>query len=474
MKKITLILLIIQLFCIPAFSTDFLKDARGAGTGFSFFVLGDGPSGALYNPAALGYAVGWQSQIMYNKGNNYGYAYAKEDPYYGLLGAVYYKPEWGAFSLNTLQSGSLSRLTNIYTVNYMAVSYGREFSPGLSFGTSMKYLSEYGFLERSAFDFDLGAIYRSEEGIILAMAGENIARSTLTPVYMGISEKLPRRGRFGGAYILDADFYQAAFLIAGQIEESGIIRKQTTMLYNLGSEWWFNRFEKISFAGRLGFTAGKGVVNDVKSDYNSWAAGFSINFKTGFNDMRLDYSWEAHPYNTIDGSNPSNHYVAFNFGWGGVPDYKRYESDEEYTEKPKIKTEEFDIPRQDFVNRIDRDTNFETFKFEKYDVTMDVADISSLNFKRIVFYIRPQSIIRTNKWKLYVFKAKIKKWNEMEIDQWALKTIEGKGLPPINIVWDGISRDGRLLPSGKYYFILTAANSNGQNFATKWHSFKID
>lgn len=476
MKKIILIVSIVSLLCLPAFSADFLTSARGSGIGFSFFVLGDDPSGALYNPASLGYIAGWQSQLMYNKRNNYGYLQSGENPYYGLWGVVFNKPEWGSFSLNGMQTGSFFETTSIPTVNYLAVSFGREFSPGLSFGTSMKYLSEYGFLERSAFDFDLGATYRSNEGIILAIAGENIARSELTPARLGISEKLPRRGRLGGAYIMDSEIFQAAFLLAGQIEESGITEKYTTSLFNLGSEWWFNRFNKVSFGARMGYTFGKGVYKNVKSDFTGPAAGFSVNFKTGTNNFRLDYSWEAFPYNTTDGSAPSNHYIAFNFGWGGVPEYKSYKYDEEYIENLPAEPETFNPPsrKEKFANKIDRDTNFETRKYERYQVNMDVTDISSLDFKRIVFYMRPQQILTTIRWKLYVFKAKIKNWNDIEIDRWALKIIGGKGLPPINVVWDGISTDGRMLPPGKYYYILTAEGKFGQSFATKWHSFKLE
>ena len=274
----------------------------------------------------------------------------------------------------------------------------------------MKYLSEYGFLERSAFDFDLGATYRSNEGIILSIAAENIARSELTPARLGLSEKLPRRGRLGGAYIMDSEIFQAAFLLAGQIEESGISEKYTTSLFNLGSEWWFNRFNKVSFGARLGYTLGKGVFNDVESDFTAPSAGFSVNFKTGTNNFRLDYSWEAFPFKTNDGSTPGNHYIAFNFGWGGVPEYKRCKYEEEYVENPLAEPEAFNPPsrQEKFANEIDRDTNFERREYERYAVNMDVADISSLDFKRIVFYMRPQQILKTIQWKLYVFKAKIK------------------------------------------------------------------
>ncbi len=110
----------------------------------------------------------------------------------------------------------------------------------------------------------------------------------------------------------------------------------------------------------------------------------------------------------------------------------------------------------------------------KYDVMMDAADISAADFKRIVFYLRPQRVLMTNNWTLYVFRAKIKNWSEEEIDRWALKVIDGRGVPPLNVVWDGIARDGTLLPPGKYYYILTAEDANGNRYATKWHDFKLE
>ncbi|UCC80832.1 MAG: hypothetical protein JSW64_05590 [Candidatus Zixiibacteriota bacterium] len=481
MKKLLIAVLTVQFLFAAAYSADFLTSARGGGIGFSFFVLGDDPSGALYNPASLGFINGWQSQFMYNKRNNYGYAQWDENPYYGLFGAVYNQPEWGTFALNSVQSGSLLDNTDIPTVNYFTLSFGREFWPGLAMGTSIKYMDEYGFLERSAFDFDFGVTYRTTENIILAASAENIARSKLTPVYLGIAERLPRRSRAGGAYILETDEFQAAFLLASQIQEWGILEKHTTFLANFGTEWWFNRFGKIAFAARGGYTIGKGVLNDLKSDYNSFSGGLSVNYNLGSNDLRIDYGIETFPYDTEPGRSPVNHYFSLNFGWGGIPSYSRYEADEEYTENPPIQHDYLSTlepktyePPQTDENDIDPDTEFDIKKFERYKVEMDVADISSMDYKRVVFYLRPQTIINTNSWKLYVFKAKIKKWSEVEIDRWALKVIEGKGLPPLNVVWDGISSDGRLLPPGKYYCILTAVDQQGRHFATQWHNFNLE
>jgi len=482
MKKLITTVLLVQFLFVSAYSADFLTSARGGGIGFSFFVLGDDPSGALYNPAALGYISGWQSQFMYNKRNNYGYPAPDEDPYNGMLGVVFNKPEWGSFAFNSMQSGSVNDASAIPTINHFTFSFGREFSPGLSMGTSVKYLDEYGYSNRSALDFDLGITYRTTSNIILAAAAENIAHSKLTPEYMGIAERLPRRERFGGAYILQSDNYQAAFLLASQIQQAGILEDQTTFLTNIGTEWWFNQYGAFSYGARLGYTLGKGTLGDINSDYNSFSGGISLNYKIGTNDIRIDYSIETFPYETVDGSNPVNHYMALNFGWGGVPSYHRTDTPEKFVaippaakvEAPPVTYDETEEAPEVNRNPIDRDTEFDSRKYERYDVEMDVSDVSGKDFKRIVFYLRPQSLLNTNSWKLYIFKAKIKKWSEEDIDRWALKVIEGKGVPPINVIWDGISQDGKLLPSGKYYYILTAVDQEGQHFATAWENFNIE
>lgn len=481
MKKILVAVLLAQFLFTAAYSADFLTSARGGGMGFSFFVLGDDPSGALYNPAALGFTAGLQSQFMYNKRNNYGYLSADEDPYAGLIGAVFHKPEWGTFAFNSMQTGSVNDISAIPTINHFTFSFGREFWSGISIGTSVKYLDEYGYSDRSAFDFDFGITYRTTSNIILAASAENIAHSKLTPAYMGIAERLPRRERVGGAYIIDSDNFQGAFLLASQIQQAGVLQDQTTVLANIGTEWWFNQYGTFSFGTRLGYTMGKDVVYDFKDDYNSFSAGISLNYKIGTNNLRIDYGMETFPYETSDGSTPVNHYMALNFGWGGVPNYHRDDISVEYTEiQPVEETEPVFAEPEDVEeipaiqeNAIDRDTEFEVTKYERYDVEMDVSDISTMDAKRIVFYLRPENLISTNSWSLYVFKAKIKKWNQEEIGRWALKIIDGKGVPPINVVWDGLSGDGRLLPSGKYYFILTAVDQQGRHFATNWHKFSI-
>jgi hypothetical protein len=481
MKKSLVAVLLLSMAAAPVTAADFLTGARGGGMGFSYFLLADDPSGALYNPSALGYVKGWQTQFMYEKLTDYDYNLVDEKPYYGQFGFTYYRPNMGTFALNSIQSGSFSELTNIPTFNHVAVSYGRQVAESWSFGGSLKYLAENGFGERTAFDIDLGFSFRAPNGIVTGLAVENAARSKLSPEYLGVNEYLPRRIRAGAGYMMASEKYQGAMLVSEQIEEWGVIEKQTTSLTNIGTEWWFLQNGAFSFAARTGYTFGKATKVDTKYDYSSPTAGVSLNYRMGLNDLRLDYAWQAYPFDTNDGSSPGSHFVALTFGWGGVPSFSHHSSEPEAPkayEPPKapepasifIKPEEKEIE----APIKDQDTDFENAEFKHFNVDMEVNNVASLDFRRIVFYIRPQQVIKTVSWNLYIFKAKIKAWSEDEAGRWALARIEGKGVPPINVVWNGLDTGGEYVPAGKYYYILTAEDVKGQKYATEWFNFKLE
>lgn len=481
MKKIVLVSIFILLVGSPSFAVDFMTSARGGGIGFSYFVLADDPSGAIYNPAGVGYIGGIQSYLMFDFENDYDYTVQEEDPYSGRFAVLYPLRDIGVIAINTNQSGSLEKITAVPTVNHGTVTYARAFA-GWSAGASFKYLFETMYGERSAYDFDMGISYKSSLGVIASAAFENITRARMSPDYLGYKEYLPRRERFGLGYVLNSTEWQAAFMAAGQVEESGISEKHTTALMNIGSEWWLLPRQKVSLGLRTGFTFGEGVRRDLVESYSGLSGGLSVNFKLGVNDLRLDYGVRIYPYETSDGSVPIDHLLAFNYGWGGVPDYsfkqERKFGDDIEPVRPEVpERQRIDVRLEgedEDISAVDKDTDFDAGKYLKYDIVMDVADISTAGFRRIVFYLRPQQILRTNNWKLYVFRAKIKNWNEEEIERWALKVIGGRGVPPLNVVWDGISSNGTLLPPGKYYYILTAEDVLGNSFATKWHHFKIE
>ena len=122
----------------------------------------------------------------------------------------------------------------------------------------------------------------------------------------------------------------------------------------------------------------------------------------------------------------------------------------------------------------DKDTDFQEAEFKQFNVAMEVNSIASMDFRRIVFYVRPQQVVKTVSWKLFIFKAKIKAWSEAEAGRWAVATVEGKGVPPINVVWNGTETSGEFAAAGKYYYILTAEDTKGQRYATEWFNFKLE
>jgi hypothetical protein len=566
MKKSLGVILTLLLAVAPATAADFLTGARGGGMGFSYFILSDDPSGALYNPSALGFVRGWQTQLMYEKMTDYDYKVVEEKPYYGQFGFAYYLPNTGTFALNSIQSGSLSKLTNISTFNHLAISYGRQISGKWAVGGTVKYLAEHGFGERTAFDADLGLSFRAPVGVVAAVAAENLAGSKLSPEYRGLNESLPRRYRAGAGYLVAAEKFQAAMLVSEQMEEWGINEKQTASLTNVGTEWWFLQNNKLSFAARTGYTFGTAIMSDEKLDYSGPTAGISLNYRIGFNDLRLDYAWQAYPLETNGDSAPASHYVALTFGWGGVPSFgqrnteagtprietPRAEIPKAETpaiETPKVETANLETPKAEApkveaamvetpkaetpkaetpkveTSKVetakaetpkietpktkapkaetpiafappkepkpaalfmkpekteeeaplkDSDTDFKEAEFKQFNVSMEVNTVASMDFRRVVFYVRPQQVVKTISWKLYIFKAKIKAWSEAEAGRWAVATVEGKGVPPINVIWNGTDASGEFAAAGKYYYILTAEDTKGRKYATEWFNFKLE
>lgn len=134
--------------------------------------------------------------------------------------------------------------------------------------------------------------------------------------------------------------------------------------------------------------------------------------------------------------------------------------------KPNLKEEQALQPK-------DKDTNFKNTNLKLFNVEIEVNDLSSLELRRVVFYVRPQQIIKSTSWKLYIFNAKVKTWSESEVNRWALKVIEGKGVPPLNVIWNGMDNKGKPVARGKYFFLMTATDIGGQQYASDWFNLKL-
>jgi len=479
MRKLTLTFLVIALLAVNAAAYDFYSSARGNGLGFSYMLLGNDPAATMYNPSVLGYNRGWQAQGVYSLLNDYEYSGLDESPYYGHFGVSLYRPNAGTFSLNTLQNGSLSDNTSVTTLNTIALSYGRNFARYFAGGLSLKYFKETNFDERSAFEADLGFSYRSSRGFIAAFSGENLLQSKLKSSNSTYESQLPRRERIGAGYVYDGATFQGSFLAAGQLEQSGFANDYNSALFNLGSEWWLFTDKSFSVGLRAGFTVGQSTFGATKVDYSAPAGGISFNYNFGFNDVRFDYAFNTYPYETSDGSSHLNHTMAVTFGWGGL--MQTFNERHEPAPKPvaqarKISAKPVPVASQPQAvpeNAVVPDET-RSAEYLPFNVTTDVADLSTPDFKRVIFYLRPQQVVKTASWKLFILKAKVGNFNYEEGERWAVAVIDGKGVPPINVVWDCLDKEKSLVKSGKYYFILTAVDFSGQNYCTDWTKFNVN
>ena len=111
--------------------------------------------------------------------------------------------------------------------------------------------------------------------------------------------------------------------------------------------------------------------------------------------------------------------------------------------------------------------------FEKLNLDMSVTQLSTGITNRIIFYLKPEGLINISAWKLYVLHSKLKHWNDDTANSQALALIDGKGLTPLNIVWDGELLQGGTIQKGKYYFVIIAQDSYGNRYMSDWDKFSI-
>jgi len=112
--------------------------------------------------------------------------------------------------------------------------------------------------------------------------------------------------------------------------------------------------------------------------------------------------------------------------------------------------------------------------FTHMELELDVSQLNTGRENRIVFYLRPQSLMKLTNWKLYIFGAKLKNWTDQGADSFSLHSIGGKGIPPLNVIWNGRLADGGSLKPGKYFFVVLGADMYGERYMSDWHKFTIE
>jgi len=481
---VLLTMLAITLLC-PAVNADndYMTGTRGEGIGFSYSALAEEPTGALYNPAGPAFIKGWQAQFQFQRPTEYGLSVLNESPYGGLMGANYYHEKLGNIVLNAHQFGSFTDPTSLTTVSSVNLSYARLINEQWAAGAGFKYMFESNFGDRSVYDLDMGLTWRPTMQASLALVGENLLKSELTPEITGFPQHLSRKFRLAGAYHTPLKNASGSFLAGWQLEQAGEIETNNTSLFNLGTEWWLNTQGTASFGVRGGYTFGKTTAYSSEEDYARWSAGLSVNFNVQGRDFRIDYAVRSYPYESTEDL-AADHFVSFCYGWGGVPDYYSEQKDDTYDlakyrqeQTWKTPTIARQIARPEQVEQPDSPNEVSRAKspdFDKLNLVLDATQLSSAGNPKIVFYLRPDGFLKINSWKLYIFSAKLKKWQDDAVDDFALHIIDGKGVTPLNIVWNGQQANGEMVMPGKYYFVVIGQDNYGQRYMSKWQKFKVE
>ena len=490
--------------------------ARGEGMGFSYGAIAAEPFGALYNPANIAFVQGWQTQFQYMRPTHYGFAIPSESPYAGLAGINYYRQGLGNIALNINQIGSTSSPTTVTTTTSAVLSYARLLSPNLSAGASGRYILETNFGERKAFDLDVGLNFRPAVDFAIAASGENLVKSKLSPDWTNTPEHLNRKMRLTGAWLVPTSSLLGSFMGGWQMTQSGESETINTSLINLASEWWIGTNSNISFGVRGGYTFGKANLADEKTDYKRWHGGMSLNFNMAGRDLRFDYGLRTYPFEGNDELN-ADHFLSVSYGFGGVPDYGRKKEEPSVatskiyeTAKPlppvvapppappaavaqlppakpaEVQVEPAPAPAveqppmapstgtEPAVINPEQKSQTPVQDYLKLDLGLDVSDINLAGDRRIIFFLRPMKVVKLTSWQFYIFKARLKTWSEEKAESFSLHKVEGKGIPPINVIWNGLLNDGMMMPSGKYFFIIAGEDKFGQRYISEWCKFTLN
>jgi len=489
--------------------------ARGEGIGFAFSTLADEPFGSLYNPSSIAYVKGWQFQLEYYRPTSYGFSAEGESPYGGLIGVNYYNEDIGNVAISTHQFGSFTEPTSVTTSSMINIAYGRMLENNLAVGIGLHYLLESNWAERKAFDIDLGLTWRSNQNFSLAAVGENLLKSELKSDLALFPEHLHRKVRFTGAYHIPMTNNLGSILAGWQLEQAGENVDNNTSLFNVGSEWWVGTHNKISFGIRAGYSFGQTTLYDTKIDYNRWGAGLSLNFDLEGKDFRIDYALRSFPYES-DESLSADHLVSLSYGWGGVPDYGTYSPSSEYDlskyKKVAARVEiqpqpvspatpdiEQPVEMQQTEDYTDNDILLEPpYSPSEPEIAMQPAPVSKaaipeegityvdlpleLGFthmnvgpsNKLIFYLRPDGIVSLSNWELYVFAARLKSWDESKVRDFSIHQIEGKGVPPLSVIWNGKFSNGGYITPGKYFYIMVGTDKYGTQYKSDWCKFKVE
>ncbi len=157
----------------------------------------------------------------------------------------------------------------------------------------------------------------------------------------------------------------------------------------------------------------------------------------------------------------------------GLTDIQKPQQSQQPEKPPLISQLPSEQSEEKIVHKPKRPLKPQNIEYQELDISLDANQFGSLGRNKVVFSLRPNSILHLEEWKLYVFAEKPKNWNAAVIDDYALAVISGKGVTPLTVVWDGTLERGGTVQKGKYVFVVVGRDSYDTYYKSDWHKFKV-
>jgi hypothetical protein len=256
-------------------TAQFLKlgaGARASGMGDAFVGVVDDASAIYWNPAGLSNLQDGSLSVMHAMwfGDiDYEWAsYAHPVGHIGVLGV----------GVQYLSYGSLTKLDNTglegasFSPSDMAatLSYAKNIG-SFGLGVNLKYISSTIVETATAYAADIGVQHKVGDKLTLGLAVQNMGTKM---TFISDADSLPLNIKFGGAYTLLHNW-----LIAADINSPN----DDNMTFAAGTEYVFELGNKMSVAGRLGYT----TVNQDTGGINGITAGLGLTLER----YTLDYAY---------------------------------------------------------------------------------------------------------------------------------------------------------------------------------------
>ena len=416
--------------------------ARAVGMGSAFTAGPSANNGFLWNPSSLGFMNGLEvnmGAIPFSgepSGPDQAFSFSASPYSLGLT-----NKNIGSLSLASWFNGWNN--SNNESTQIVLLGYGLALGPQASAGANLRYYqNNEPDINKYLWSIDLGMQFtypleKLGDSITVGMNLSELSngiRNGYGELIEPINESLPLSARFGATYRLDsATLLSADFAIRGQNNADWGER----LRLHFGAErWLFNNH----FGLRVGYTA---LTASDRFNSGQWTQGISFRNASG----QLDY---AH----VSGGelDQSLHWITATLRWGG----NRRKSapikpvDSELTVDTKTKTTSDSLTASTIL--MPKTLNFDAEPVGSHDELELTESAISPNSDGIKDSTTFRFKVRANqKWKLILHDS----YTEVVWEK------SGAGLPPSDIVWNGMGNDGKIVPDGDYILQLHVVDTQG-------------